>query len=157
MTKEDILQLQTAHAVIYNAEIKPLYDKAREKEKELKEKFKIALNQYFDTLFIDGNGKIIKENDKLTLVEFEIKIAENPLRWRNEHELIRLSKMDVHFEKTGKTRNIEFVCERRSVQFLFGEMLNNTRIYVRKLRNGKKMKSEISFNPEECIYLKVIS
>ena len=45
MTREQVLELQKVHTQIYNDTIKPLYEEAKRKEKELK------------------NGKVLKKED----------------------------------------------------------------------------------------------
>ena len=160
MTREQVLELQKVHTQIYNDTIKPLYEEAKRKEKELKNQFVLALDNYFDTLFIDQNGQIIKVGDTIEVTEHHIEstFENEPVDcWRTESDLLRYSKENISFKKTGKTRTIRYICTKIHIQFLFGDMLNNPRIYVSKLKNGKVLKKEDSFNSEKCKDFKVIS
>ena len=161
MTREQIIELQKVHSRIYKEEIEPIYKKAQMKEGELISEFKNALELYFDTIFKDKNGKTINKGDKLQLIEYQIKgvIDGMPFEsWHPGSNIIRFRKMILNkFEETGKTRTVEFVCTERSVQFLFGKMLSNEKIRASKVKNGKLLKIEETFNAQDCSELEIIS
>ncbi len=159
MTKEDILKLQKEHSIIHEEEIMPIYEEARRKEQKLKDEFKIELNKYFDTIFLDINKKTIQVGDNLQVMEYEVKgiVDYMPFKnWFNKNGLERLSIQDFEWKKTGKTRIIKFICKKRYVQFLLGAMLSNTKIYVSKLKKGKQIKKEETFSISECLLLEII-
>ncbi len=160
MTKEQILELQKVHSEIYKKEIEPIYKDAQTKEEQLKSEFKASLDQYFDTIFKDKNGKTINVNDRLQLIEYQVKGIVNEQyfeNWISEIAKERYRLQNIEFIETGKTRTVEFICTKRNVQFLFGTMLNNEKITVVKLKDGNPIKKEDTFCPKYCSELVVIS
>jgi plasmid rolling circle replication initiator protein Rep len=157
MNREDILELKDRQLIVYNDKIKPLYNQIKALENELEKEYNQALNQYYDKVLVDSDGNPIRVNDYIETLEYNVvgNIKGQEFNsWWSENSL---KELNLNYHKTGKTRIVKYICTKRYISEVFGSLVGEPKLYVRRIKNGNILKTEDVLFPERLKDFKKIN